>query len=367
MARVVLDAVAVAELAQHLHVEERALLQPLRLQQAIAPAQERQPLAQLLLHRLQRAVELLGRRHVVAGRVDVDLAQPVLHLPAQRIHAVDGVDRVAEQLDADRRGLLVGREHLDHVAAHAERPPVEVVVVALVLHRDEPTDDRVAVDDVALPHRHVHALVGLGRADAVDAGDRGHHDHVAPLQQRARRRVAHAVDLVVDQRVLLDVGVGLRDVGLGLVVVVVRHEVLDRVLREERLELAEQLGGQRLVRRQHQGGPVHAGDQVGDRVRLARPRHAAQDRVAAAPADVHREVLDGLRLVAAGRVLRRQLEHSAGDATRASGPRRGTSATSPTANARADASACGWRTRTWDAPAPATVACRPRRAADCPS
>ena len=35
---------------------------------------------------------------------------------------------------------------------------------------------------------------------------------------------------LVDRRVLLDVGVGLRDVRLGLVVVVVRDEVLDRVV-----------------------------------------------------------------------------------------------------------------------------------------
>jgi hypothetical protein len=53
--------------------------------------------------------------------------------------------------------------------------------------------------------------------------------------------VAHAVDLLVDGRVLLDIGVGARDIGLGLVVVVVRDEILDRVLREEALELAVEL------------------------------------------------------------------------------------------------------------------------------
>jgi len=42
--------------------------------------------------------------------------------------------------------------------------------------------------------------------------------------------VSEPLDLLVDRRVLLDVGVGLRDVGLGLVVVVVGDEVLDRVL-----------------------------------------------------------------------------------------------------------------------------------------
>ena len=55
------------------------------------------------------------------------------------------------------------------------------------------------------------------------------------LEQGPGRRVAHAVDLLVDERVLLDVGVRGRDVGLWLVVVVVADEVLDRVVWEELL------------------------------------------------------------------------------------------------------------------------------------
>jgi hypothetical protein len=53
---------------------------------------------------------------------------------------------------------------------------------------------------------------------------------------------------------LLDEGVGARHVGLGLVVVVIGDEILDRVVREEVLELGIELGGQRLVRRQDDGG-----------------------------------------------------------------------------------------------------------------
>jgi hypothetical protein len=53
---------------------------------------------------------------------------------------------------------------------------------------------------------------------------------------------------------LLDVGVGARHVGLGLVVVVVGDEILDRVVREEELELAVELRGQRLVGRQDEAG-----------------------------------------------------------------------------------------------------------------
>jgi hypothetical protein len=47
--------------------------------------------------------------------------------------------------------------------------------------------------------------------------------------------------------VLLDVGVGARDVGLRLVVVVVGDEVLDRVVGQKLAHLGVELRGQRLV------------------------------------------------------------------------------------------------------------------------
>ena len=95
-----------------------------------------------------------------------------------------------------------------------------------------------------------HRRVGLDRADAVDAGHRGDDDDVVALEQRPGGRVAHPVDLLVDLGFLLDVGVRPRHVGLGLVVVVVGDEVLDRVVGEEALELAVELGGERLVGRE---------------------------------------------------------------------------------------------------------------------
>ena len=112
--------------------------------------------------------------------------------------------------------------------------------------------------------------------------------------------VAQPLDLVVDRGVLLDVGVGLRDVGLGLVVVVVGDEVLDGVVRQQLAELVGELGGQGLVGRHDERGPL----------RPARPsrqwwptcrypwRRAA--RCPAPPPGPRREVGDGRRLVAGG-------------------------------------------------------------------
>ena len=121
-----------------------------------------------------------------------------------------------------------------------------------------------------------HRRVGLDRADAVDARHRRHDDHVVALEQRARRRVAHAVDLLVDRGSLLDIGVGARDVGLRLVVVVIGDEILDRVVGKEAPELAVELGGQRLVGREDQRRALGLLDHLGHGEGLARAGDAEQ-------------------------------------------------------------------------------------------
>ena len=137
---------------------------------------------------------------------------------------------------------------------------------------------------------------------------RGDDDDVAPREQRAGGRVPQPLDLVVDRRVLLDVGVRLRDVRLGLVVVVVRDEVLDRVVRQQLAELRGQLRGERLVGRHHERRPLHLLDEPGRRRRLAGAGGAEQHDVLLARLDPRRQLRDRRRLVARRRVLGDHLE-----------------------------------------------------------
>ena len=220
------------------------------------------------------------------------------HLAAQRIDLVQRLDLVAEELDAHRAALFVGGEDLDGVAAHAEGAAMEVVVVALVLDVDQLAQHAVAIDSLALLEKRQHLEVDLGLAEAVDAGNRGDDQNVVAFEQRLGGRVAQLVDLVVDAGVLLDVGVGRRDVGLGLVVVVVGDEVADRVVGKEALELVVELRGERLVGRDHQRWLVHVGDHVGHREGLARAGHAEQHLLTYAVAHVLRQCFDRGRLVA---------------------------------------------------------------------
>ena len=120
----------------------------------------------------------LRRRDVVAGREDGGLVELGERHAAQRVELGDRLDLVAEELDADGAVLLVGREDLDGVAAHAEGAAVEVDVVALVLDVDERPDEAVAQELLPLLDLLEQPVVRLGGAEAVDAGDRRHDEHV---------------------------------------------------------------------------------------------------------------------------------------------------------------------------------------------
>ena len=222
-------------------------------------------------------------------------------MPGERIEELQRLDLVVEQRDADRVLGILGREDVEHVAAHAKHAALEVDVVARVLHLGEPLDHVALRRALALLQVQDHAVV-LGRvADAVDGRHRGHDDAVRALQDRLGGRQPHLLDVLVDRRVLLDVEVARRHVRFGLVVVVVGNEVLDAVGREELAELRIELRRQRLVRRDHHGRPAGLRDHVGHRVGLAGPGHPQQRLERQAVAQSFDELGDRFRLVAGRR------------------------------------------------------------------
>ena len=304
IARVVLDPGAGPGRLDHLQVEGGALLDALGLERLAGLVEVRDLDLQVLLDLLDRLLEGRARRDVVAVGVDLDALQGAGLLAGQGVELVDRLDLVAEQRDPPGAVLQMGREDLHRVAAHPEGAAVEVGVVAPVVQLDQGLQQLVAPRGLAGFERDRHGGVGLRRAHAVDARHRGDDDHVLAFEQRARRRVAQAVDLLVDRAFLLDVGVRARHVGLGHVVVVVGDEILDRVVREEALHLGVELGGQGLVGRQDQRRALQALNDVGHGEGLARAGDPEQDLVAFAAHDALHQLVDGLGLVAGRRVVR---------------------------------------------------------------
>ena len=297
VAAVVLDAGTGPHLQHHLEVEVGARLDPLRLQKQSRRLESlhlrRHLLADQRCHLLDRAAP----GHVVRRRIDRGPPQRGDRLAGERVEARDPLDLVAPQLDPDRL-LLVRGKHFDRIAAHAEGAALERDVVALVQDVHQAAQNLLAWDLFAdFEVEHQSAVVDRV-AQSVDARHRCHDDHVPALDQRRRGAQPQPLDVLVDRRVLLDVRVRRGDVGLGLVVVVIRDEVLDGVGGKERLEFAVELGGQRLVVRHDQGGPLRLGNHVGHGERLARSRRAQQRLEARAGAQSLDELDDGSGLVA---------------------------------------------------------------------
>jgi len=126
----------------------------------------------------------------------------------------------------------------------------------LVENLHQPARDVIAPHTLPFFEQQQHAVVGFRRAESVDARDGGDDDGIAALEERARRGEAELVQLLVNRGFLLDVEIARGNVRFRLVVVVVGDEILDRIVREELLELVKELRGQGFccARAQARGG-----------------------------------------------------------------------------------------------------------------
>ena len=76
--------------------------------------------------------------------------------------------------------------------------------------------------------------------------------------------MAHLIDLIVYRRIFLDIGIGRRNVRLGLIVIVVTHKVANFIRGKELLEFSVKLRSERLIGRDNKGWPIRLRDEIRD-------------------------------------------------------------------------------------------------------
>ena len=128
------------------------------------------------------------------------------------------------------------------------------------------------VNRLAEAQRKHHIIIFLRCAQAVNAGNTRHDDNVPAFEQRTRRAMAQLINLVVNRSILLNIRIRLGNIGLRLIIIVIRNKIFHRILREERLQLTRQLCRQRFIMRNHQRRLAHLIDYLRNRIRLARTR-----------------------------------------------------------------------------------------------
>ncbi len=298
VARVVFNAFAKADLLQHFQIVPGALLDALRFHELVLALEKTDARRQLALDGFNRRQHGAARGDIVAGGVN-GVARHFLHdVAGERVEQRQAFDFIVEQAKAQGVLAVFRREHVNHLAAHAELAPRKIQLVALVLHFGQALDDGALTEGFALAHMQNHAVVIHRVANAVNRRHRGHNHAILPLQNGLGGRQAHLLDLLVDTGILLDVHIPRRDVGFRLVVVVVGHEILHGIFREEFAHLGIQLRRQGFVGSHHHGRATGAGDDIGHGVSLAGASHAQQRLKRQPIAQALHQLRDGRRLIA---------------------------------------------------------------------
>ena len=259
-----------------------------------------QSLDQFFADGLDGPAQLVLGSYVMASGENGHLAELAQDFSPEGIDLRDGIHQVAEEFNADGFVLLVGREDLQDISPDAESPSVKVIVVPLVLDFHQAGQEVIPGYFLLIFHQNDHALVGFGRTQPVNTGDRSHHDRIPAGENGAGSRMAHFVDQVVDGSIFLDVSVRGGEICLRLVIIVITDKILHGIIGEEGSELLEELGRQGFVGSNDQGRLLDPLDDLGHGESLPRPRDPEEDLMGNPLLHSLGELLDGLGLIPFG-------------------------------------------------------------------
>ena len=170
------------------------------------------------------------------SRVDCGIGQKADQLPCNDVDLGQAVYLVVEKLNPQSSLGLVGGNDLHGVSPHTEAVARQRQVIAVVAVEDQLSDQLLPAHDHARAQRDNQIAVLLRIAQRINAGHGRNNDDVPALKQCRGGGMAQAVDLIVDQRVLLNVHIFAGNVGLRLVVVVVGNKILHRRIRKKGTE-----------------------------------------------------------------------------------------------------------------------------------
>ena len=115
--------------------------------------------------------------------------------------------------------------------------------------------------------------------------------------------MAHPVNRFVYRTFLFNVGVRPRDIGLGLVIIIITDEIFHRIVREKAFEFAVKLCGKDFIGRKDQRRPLHRLNHLGNGEGLARSGNAEQYLVALLCCNPRDKFGNRGRLIPGGRII----------------------------------------------------------------
>ena len=237
-------------------------------------------------------------------REDGGVGEHTDKLARNDIYLRNSVYLVIEKLDPKCLFTRIRREDFNAVAADSEFVTHKIYVVSVIADGDKVADKCISV----LLHTRTDSkgklLVFLGVTQAVNAGNAGNDDDISPLKQGRCRAVTELVYLVINHCVLFDINILAGNISLGLIIIIIRNKIFNRVFGEKFTELTAKLCGKCFVMSKDKGRAVDSCDYICHGKCLTRACNAEQGLIFQSRIDACGKLFYSLRLISRGFIVR---------------------------------------------------------------
>jgi len=207
---------------------------------------------------------------------------------------------ITKEIHTDGLFSSRNRKYLYNIPQYSEFAADKVDIISFELYIHQLSKHRIPIIHTSFPQGKDQVPVFGGVAQTVNAGHAGHNNHIPPLKEGTGGRVAQLIYLFIDGRVFFNIGVSMRNIGLGLIVIVVADKILHRVFREKLLKFRAELGSQSLVGSQHQSRFLQLLNNLGHGICFSTAGNPQQCLMFVSPSETIHKLLYGPGLIPAG-------------------------------------------------------------------
>ena len=252
MSGIILDAGTESGLPEHLDIKIRPLRDPLCLDQLVFALEKLHPLLHLFFNIVAGCLDLLLRDYVMRCREDCYMVQLCVDFPCQRLHLGDPVNLISEKFDADQIVSALCRVHFHYISPDTESCTLDIHIITVVLNVDQLPEHFIPVLHHSGAQRYDQILIFVRASQSIDTGHAGHHHDIPAFRQGCCRRQTQLIDLIIDGRILGNIGIRRRYIRLRLIIIVIGDKIFHCVLWEKFLHFPVKLSRQCFVMRNDQ-------------------------------------------------------------------------------------------------------------------
>ena len=225
-----------------------------------------------------------------------------------RVYLLNGINLIVPK-HHPKQVVAISQINIYRISLHPEVTAIQVQIIANIQAIHQSTEKDIPIQQLT-PFDFNHIVIEVGRIPHTINARHGRNNHhiLASGEQGRGSCQTKLVNLIIDGQVLFYIGIRRWEIGLRLIIVIVRDIILHGIVREKTLELPVKLGSQRLVVTQDECRLVDVLDDIGNGKGLARTGHPQQCLCRYSLDNTFSQLGDSFRLVARRLIIRNQFK-----------------------------------------------------------